>query len=210
MSWLRTLTARIKGIFGQKQLDWELEHEIRAHLEMLEEENRRQGMSAEQAHSEALKNFGGVAQTANAYRQQRGLRFVETLGQDLRYAVRVLARNPGFSLVVIASLALGIGANTAIFSAIDAVMLRLLPVEEPRQLVMLEWHSKDWPEKFLSDLEGSTFDENGGGMRSYSLSYPAYEQFRDHNHVFSTTFAFAANDDRVNVGVDGRAEAATI
>ncbi len=210
MDWLRILGARIKGLFGQRQQDWELDQEIRAHLELLEEENRRKGMSAEEAHRDAMKHFGGVAQTQDVYRRQRGLQFLETLAQDLRYAGRMIARNPGFSLVVIASLALGIGANTAIFSAIDAVMLRMLPVEQPQQLVMLNWYAKDWPDKFVNDLEGSSFGEEGKGMNSYSFSYAAYQQFKEQNHVFSSTFAFAANSDQVNVGIDGRAEAAGI
>ena len=210
MNWLRILVTRIKGLFGRRQQDFELEQEIRAHLEMLEEENRRQGMSAEEARQAALQHFGGVSQVEEAYRQQRGLQFLQSLGQDLRYAVRMLARNPGFSLVVIVSLALGIGANTAIFSAIDAVMLRMLPVEEPQQLVMLQWNAKDWPEKYLGDLEGSGFSEEGKGLTSYSFAYPAYQRFREQNHVFSSTFAFAANSNKVNVGIDGRAESAEV
>jgi len=210
MDRLRQLGARIKGLFGHHRQDFELDQEIRAHLAMLEEENRRKGMSAEDARQAALKNFGGVTQTQETYREQRGLQFLQSLAQDLRYALRMLARNPGFSVVVIASLALGIGANTAIFSAIDAIMLRLLPVEDPQQLVMLQWHAKEWPEKFVADLEGSGFGGEGKGMTSYSFSYPAYQQFKSQNHVFTDTFAFAANSDAVNIGIDGRAESSII
>src|SRR5262249_17521831 len=135
---------------------------------------------------------------------------VETFLQDLRYAARMLHRSPGFTAVVIGSLALGIGANTAIFSAIDAVMLRMLPVENPQQLVLLQWHAKDWPDKYLNDLEGSGFSEPGHGITSYSFAYPAYQQFQKENRVFSETFAFAANTNPVNIGIDGHAEATVV
>jgi predicted permease len=177
---------------------------------MLAEEKQRQGMTEEEARRAARLHFGGIAQTEEVYREARGLHFVETFLQDLRYAARMLRRTPAFTAVVIVSLALGIGANTAIFSAIDAVMLRMLPVEEPQKLVMLQWHAKDWPEKYLNDLEGSGFGEPGEGLTSYSFAYPAYQQFQKENRVFSETFAFAANTNAVNVGIDGHAEATEV
>ena len=136
--------------------------------------------------------------------------FIETFLQDLRYALRLLRRTPGFAAVVVVSLALGIGANTAIFSAIDAVMLRMLPVKEPQDLVMLQWHAIKWPEKYVEDLEGSSFGNAHDGQSSYSFTYAQYQQFKNQNHVFTSTFAFAANSDQVNVGIDGRAESALI
>jgi hypothetical protein len=113
---------------------------------------------------------------------------------------------PGFAAVVVISLALGIGANTAIFSAIDAVMLRMLPVEDPQRLVMLHWHAPRHPQKYVGDLEGSGFGNDKEGITSYSFAYAQYQQFKNENHVFSSTFAFAANNDAVNIGIDGRAE----
>jgi predicted permease len=210
MTRLRVLISRMKGLFAKKKQDRELNEELQAHLAMLEEEKRSQGMTEEQARHAAGLQLGGIAQTEEVYRETRGLHFVETFLQDLRYAVRMLRRTPGFAAVVIGSLALGIGANTAIFSAIDAVMLRMLPVQEPQQLVMLQWHAKDWPQKYLSDLEGSGFGEPGQGLTSYSFAYPTYQQFQKDNRVFSETFAFAANTDAVNVGIDGHAEATEI
>jgi predicted permease len=206
MTMLRVLMARMKGLFAREKQDHELNEELLAHLEMLVEEKRRQGMTEEQARRAARLHLGGIAQTEDIYREARGLHFVETFLQDLRYAARMLRRTPGFTAVVIVSLALGIGANTAIFSAIDAVMLRMLPVENPQQLVMLQWHANDWPQKYLSDLEGNSSNKPGQGFISYSFSYPAYRAFRTENHVFSETFAFAANDQPVNIGIDGHAE----
>lgn len=210
MTRLRILSARVKGLFAKEKQDRELNEELRTHLELLVEEKRRQGMSEEEARRAASVHFGGIAQTEEAYRERRGLHFLETFLQDLRYAVRMLRRTPGFTAVVVVSLALGIGANTAIFSAIDAVMLRMLPVENPQQLVMLQWHAKDWPEKYVEDLEGSSFGDDTNGQTSYSFTYAQYQQFKNQNHVFSSTFAFAANSDAVNVGFDGRAESAMI
>ncbi|HEX7287244.1 MAG TPA: ABC transporter permease [Candidatus Angelobacter sp.] len=210
MAWLRLLLARFRGLFSKASADRELNAEIQAHLEMLAEEYRRQGMAAPEARQAALREFGGVTQTQETYRRQRGFHFFETFAQDLRYAVRMLRRAPGFTAVVVISLALGIGANTAIFSAIDAVMLRMLPVQEPQQLVMLQWRARDWPEKYVGDLEGSSLGEEGKGLTSYSFNYQAFQQFKEQNHVFEDTFAFAANSDAVNVGIDGRADATAI
>ncbi|HEY2361184.1 MAG TPA: ABC transporter permease [Candidatus Angelobacter sp.] len=210
MTGLRVLLARMKSLFATQAQDRELNEELHAHLEFLVEEKRRQGMTEEEARRAASLHFGNIAQTEETYREARGLHFLETLLQDLRYAVRMLRRSPGFAAVVVISLALGIGANTSIFSAIDAVMLRMLPVEEPQQLVMLQWHASKWPEKYVEDLEGSSFGNEHDGQSSYSFTYAQYQQFKNQNHVFSSTFAFAANSDAVNVGIDGRAESAVI
>jgi predicted permease len=200
----------VKGLFAKENQDRELNEELQAHLEMLVEEKRRQGLPEDQAWREARLHFGSIDQIEEAYREARGIHLLETFVQDLRYAVRMLRRTPGFTAVVIISLALGIGANTAIFSAIDAVMLRMLPVEDPQKLVMLEWHAKSWPEKYVQDLEGSSFGNDQDGRTSYSFTYTQYQQFKSQNHVFSSTFAFAANSDAVNVSIDGRAESAMI
>jgi predicted permease len=210
MTDLRILIARIQGLFAGKKQDRELNEELQAHLELLVEEKRRQGMTEEEAQREARLQFGGITQTEESYREARGVHFLETFWQDIRYAARMLRRTPGFTAVVVVSLALGIGANTAIFSAIDAVMIRMLPVEDPQQLVMLQWHAKDWPERYVEDLEGSGGGEEGKGFESYSFSYNQYQQFKNQNHVFSNTLAFAANGDAANVSMDGRAESAQI
>ena len=127
---------------------------------------------------------------------------------DLRYAIRTLVKNPGFSAVVLLSLALGIGANTAIFSLIDTVLLRMLPVKNPEQLVLLNWASQKWPGGMLTNLNGSVWTDSLGRSASSSFSYPTFEQIHAQNQVFSEVFAF---DDvgRLNVTVNGEAELAS-
>jgi predicted permease len=198
-------------MFHKEQLAHELNEEVESHLEMLVEENRRKGMSADDARNTALREFGGVTQVREKYREMSGLRFMETLSQDVRFSFRMLRRNPGFTIVVVLLLGLGIGVNTSIFSLIDAVMLRLLPVKQPQQLVMLNWISKDFPRDLLNDYEGNnTRDENTGLTINYSFSYPSFEHIRDHNQSFASTFAFAGNSDEVNVGLNGHADNASL
>ena len=117
---------------------------------------------------------------------------IEDFFRDLRYAARTLRRSPGFALVIVLSLALGIGANTAMFSAIDAVMLRLLPVRQPEQLVLLTWAHNGVPTAFAQSIEGP---------HGFVLPFVAYEAVRDRNDVFDGTFAFAGNMPAANVGL---------
>lgn len=134
MDLIRILLSRIAALFHAQRLDTDLDEELRAHIELAVEENLKRGMSAPAARTQALRDFGGVTQTAEAYRMQRGVPFVEALIQDGKYAMRQLRRNPGFTATVIVTLALAIGANTAIFSIVNALMLKHLPYPEPDRM----------------------------------------------------------------------------
>ncbi|MGH9875523.1 MAG: permease prefix domain 1-containing protein, partial [Pyrinomonadaceae bacterium] len=125
---LRILFSRLRSLFFKRNLEQELEEEIRSHLEMQIEANQRQGMGANEARYAALKKFGGVDQIKETYRDRRGVPWLETFFRDLRYGFRMLRRSPGTTAVAVLSLALGIGANTALFTAVDAILLRTLPV----------------------------------------------------------------------------------
>ncbi len=134
MDWLREMLSRCAGLLRRKRLDHNLDEELEAHLELAVQENVRRGMSEADARTAALRVFGDVTQIKETYRTQRGIPFLETLAQDIRYATRRLRASPGFTLVAVVTLALGIGANTAIFTLVQGILLRSLPVTDPSHL----------------------------------------------------------------------------
>ncbi len=135
MSWLRTLISRISYFFRRNRRDLELDAELRAHLDALTEANVQRGMQPEEARYAARREFGGVEQTKELYREQRSLQLVDSLLQDLRFALRGLRNRPGFALVAILTLALGIGSTTAVFSVVDRILFRSLPYPHDDRLV---------------------------------------------------------------------------
>ena len=162
---LRAWLLRLWAMFRREPGDTELSEELASHLQMHIDDNVRAGMTLGDARREALMKLGGLAQTEESYRERRGLPLLDTLVQDVRYGVRVLSKSRTFTVIAVATLALGIGVNTAIFTAFDALVLRPRPVKDAERLV-------------------SVFRTAPGESRG-GVSYPDYIYFRDHSKSFS-------------------------
>ena len=203
---LKELQLSIRSLFRRRQEEQQLDEELQFHLHRQIEQNLASGMPPEEARYAALRLFGGVQQVKEECRDMRQTHFIETLLQDISYGLRQLRRSPGLTAVVVLSLALGIGANTAIFSLIDAVMLKLLPVKDPGQLLLMSWAVRSKPgivPSFLRSLSGEMDQDLTGRFTSTSFSYRGFEDIRARNQVFSGVLGFA-DADRLNVGAEGQ------
>jgi predicted permease len=168
---LRVLWKRVGGLFGKERLDRELSDELAGHVEMHVEDNLRAGMTAEEARRHALIALGGVEQTKEIYRERRGVGWIESWVKDGRFASRMFRKNPGFTAVVVLTLALGIGANTAIFSVVNAVLLRSLPFQDPSGLVYISSRSTlfDFPYLGLSLQDAADVREGSTHLSDISV-----------------------------------------
>jgi putative ABC transport system permease protein len=164
MRQLRAWFVRLGGFLRRKGSERDLATEMESHLQMHIEDNLRAGMSAEEARREALMKLGGIEQTKEIYRDRRGLPLLQTFFQDLRFSFRMLRKNPGFTVVVLLTLALGIGATTAIFSVVYGVLLRPLPYSDSSRIM-------------------AVFEVNSKGGWSH-LADPNFDDFRDQNRSF--------------------------
>jgi predicted permease len=176
-------------LFRRSQLDGDLDEEIRAHIRLEVERRTAAGESAEQARFAALREIGGVESVKQATRDSWHWSSLERLAQDLRYGARVLRRTPVFTLVVVLSLAIGIGANTALLSLADAMFLRRLPFEDAAHLVFLEWTSG--PNRLAAALSGTySKDPVTGQQVRTSFTYLTFKTFRQQSQTLSDVFAF--------------------
>ena len=137
MRTLRALSIRLGGLFHRGFREREMAAEFESHLQIHIDDNLRRGMSPEQARREARLTFGAMEAIKETYRETFGIPWIETLALDFRFGLRMLAKNPGSTTIAILALALGIGINTAIFSVLNAALLKFLPVRNPNELVML-------------------------------------------------------------------------
>src|SRR5262249_41595548 len=172
---LSRLKTALQALLRRSRVERELDEELRYHIEEQTEQNVRLGMNPEEALYAARKAFGGVEQAKEKSRDARGLRWLEELWQDLRFGARMMLKNPGFTLIAVITLALGIGANTAIFSVVNAVLLRPLPYAEPERLVFIGGADARNPE---------------GPKINDSCSYPDFFDWRERNQSFDSIAAY--------------------
>ncbi|HXJ04495.1 MAG TPA: ABC transporter permease [Candidatus Acidoferrum sp.] len=166
IAWIKAITSRTRAWLSPGNTDQEFARELDSHLELLTEENVRRGMPAEEARRAARLRLGGLTQLKETNRELQGLPFLETFLQDARYAMRMLRKNPGFTAVAVLTLALGIGANTAIFSVVYAVLLKPLPYAQPNQLF-------------------NVFEvQSQAGVKGTGWSYANFAEVREQNHAF--------------------------
>ncbi len=186
-----------------KQHDSDVDEEIAYDLAADAEERTRSGIPPQEAQFASRRDFGNLSLVKEDVREIWVGATLQTLYQDVRYGWRTLRSNLVFTTMAVISLALGIGANTAIYSVMDAIMLRALPVKSPSQLVILNWRAKQEPD-VVHNHSGPNYP-TAAGVESPDFPWQAYELFRDHNTSFSTLFAYK-DAGRLNIVVGGRAE----
>jgi predicted permease len=188
MKLFSSLRSRTFAIFHRAQTEDELDEELRAHVQRRAQDLERRGLTPADAERLARIEFGGHEKFKEECREALGTRLLETFLEDLRFAARMLRKSPGFAAVAILTLALGIGANTAIFTLLDQILLRSLPVKDPHELLLL-------------DLAGHDYGNSSGDS---VLSYPLYRDFEERNEVFSGMFCHRLTSASLSSG--GQAE----
>ena len=187
MKKIRAWFLRLTGLFDKQRRDRKFSAEMESHLQLHIEDNMRAGMSPAQARREAIMKLGGIEQTKENYRDRRGLPSLDTFFQDLRFAARMLHKNPGVTFVVVLTLALGVGANTAIFGLVNGLLLQRLPVPAAEQIVAL------------------VIQSSGSGLGALGFSYPQFVEFREQMAPICEVFG-SATAWRINFTADSHSD----
>lgn len=201
---------KLRALLHRRTKEDELREELQFHLEAEAEELEADGLTAEQARLAARRDFGNAGLVQEETRSTWTWIGLEQLVQDCRYGLRTVAANKTFSLLAVLSLALGIGANTAIFSFMDSLLMRSLPVANPNELVVLNWRTLPGVggDTVVHSMSGSTWKEPNAGRVAGIFPYPAFETLRDNtDQVFSSVFAYYPTR-RINFVANGHAEMA--
>jgi predicted permease len=186
MKLLRAFSARLAAVFRKRRGDAEFSAELESHLQMHSDEKMRAGMNPAEARRDALMKLGGVEQTKASYRDRRSLPVLDTFSQDLRFAGRMLRKNAGVTCVVVLTLALGVGANTAIFGLVNGVLLQRLPVPKAEEIVAL------------------AIQANGSPLGAMGFSYPEFKEFRE--QTASSCEVFGQSLQRATLTADGHSD----
>jgi hypothetical protein len=192
MRWLFTIRLRLRSLFQRSRVEDELDEEMRDHLDRQTQVFAEKGLSPEEARFAARRAMGGIELRKEECRDARRTHLVDETLRDLRYAARVLRRSPGFTSVAILSLALGIGANTAIFQLLDAIRLRNLPVPNPHELAEVR-------------VVGGHLGMGTSNGFASELTNPLWEQIRDRQEALSGAFAWGSTSFLLDRGAQARA-----
>jgi predicted permease len=199
----------LKRFVRRSQEDAELADELESHIQHEIDENLARGMSAQEARRQAHIKLGNPLVIRDRVWEANRLSWIEDTWRDLRYAARILARTPTFTCVAVLVMALGIGANTAIYSFLDSLLLRSLPVSDPASLVVMNWHMKTSRrgETVMQSMSGTTYDDKAAEVGGI-FPYAAFELFRKDKAAFSDVFAYA-NARRLSVSIKGQSDPAS-
>jgi macrolide transport system ATP-binding/permease protein len=203
---------KLRWLTQRDRKETELRKEIQFHLEEEAAQRQAQGLTEEAARWAARRELGNLTRVHENTRATWGWTILEQLGQDVRYAFRTMAANRLFTTLVVLCLALGIGANTAIYSFMDSILLRSLPVSDPESLVVLNWHARSPGRDFVMQaMSGSTWGDSKLGTMSGMFPFEAFELFQKDDAIFSSVFAYfqPRQARKLNLAIKGQADLAS-
>ena len=203
---MRTWLRKLRWLRERRRKEEELRDELQFHLDEEAEDGRAAGLTEADARRAAHRDLGNVTLLQEEVRAAWSWTALEQFAQDLRYAFRTMTANKLFSLLAVLSLALGIGANTAIYSFMDSILLRSLPVADPGSLAMLNWRAKQfsWDSFVMHSIHGGTYGDRDGGITAPIFPFPAFELFQKNQSVFSVVFGYLSPRN-LNITVTGNA-----